>query len=82
MDKYIKLLLIKLSYKHDKVIITHIQSYNKEYNKITSIYKLIIKDKSEEWIDDIYEKYDTINIDCHNKRELIQEMMRCVEEKN
>lgn len=82
MDKYIKLLLIKLSNKYDKVTITHIQSYNKEYNKITSIYKLIIKDKSEEWIDDIYEKYDTTNIDCHNKRELIQEMMRCVEEKN
>lgn len=82
MDKYIKLLLIKLSYKHDKVIITHIQSYNKEYNKITNIYKLIIKDKSEDWIDDIYEKYNTRTIDCYNKRDLVQEMIKCVEGRN
>lgn len=80
MDKYIKLLLIKLSNKYDKVTITHIQSYNKEYNKITNIFKLIIKDKSDDWIDDIYEKYDTITIDCYNKRDLVQEMIKWVED--
>lgn len=80
MDKYIKLLLIQLSKKHDKVTITHIQSYNKEYNKITNIFKLTIKDKSEDWIDDIYEKYDTRTIDCYNKRELVQEMIKWVED--
>ena len=79
MDKYIKVLLIQLSKKHDKVLITHIQSYNKDYNKITNIFKLIIKDKSEDWIDDIYEKYDTTTIDCYNKRELVQEMIKWVE---
>ena len=56
MDKYIKILLIQLSEKHDKVLITHIQSYNKEYNKITNIFKLIIKDKSDDWIDMIQEQ--------------------------
>lgn len=80
MDKYIKLLLIQLSQKHDKVTITHIQSFNKEYNKITNIFKLTIKDKSDDWIDDIYERYDTNNIDCYNKRELVQEMMKWVED--
>lgn len=80
MDKYIKILLIQLSEKHDKVLITHIQSYNKEYNKITNIFKLIIKDKSNDWIDDIYERYDTTTRDCHNKRELILEMMKWVED--
>lgn len=80
MDKYIKLLLIELSKKHDKVSITHIQSYNKEYNKITNIFKLIIKDKSEDWIDDIYERYNTRTIDCYNKRELVQEMIKWVED--
>ena len=79
MDKYIKILLIKLSNKYDKVTITHIQSYNKEYNKITNIFKLSIKEKSKDWIDDIYEKYDTTNIDCYNKRELVQEMIKWVE---
>ena len=82
MDKYIKVLLIQLSQKHDKVLITHIQSYNKEYNKITNIFKLIIKDKSDDWIDDIYEKYNTRTVDCRNKRELVQEMIKCVEERN
>lgn len=80
MDKYIKLLLIELSKKHDKVSITHIQSYNKEYNKITNIFKLIIKDKSEDWIDDIYERYNVRTIDCYNKRELVQEMIKWVED--
>lgn len=80
MDKYIKILLIQLSEKHDKVLITHIQSYNKKYNKITNIFKLIIKDKSEYWIDDIYEKYDTTTIDCYNKRELVQEMIKWVQD--
>ena len=79
MDKYIKVLLIQLSQKHDKVLITHIQSYNQDYNKITNIFKLIIKDKSEDWIDDIYEKKDTTTIDCRNKRELVQEMIKWVE---
>ena len=79
MDKYIKILLIQLSQKHDKVLITHIQSYNKDYNKITNIFKLIIKNKSDDWIDDIYEKYDTTKIDCYNKRELVQEMIKWVE---
>ena len=80
MDKYIKILLIKLSNKYDKVTITHIQSYNKEYNKITNIFKLSIKEKSKDWIDDIYEKYDTTNIDCYNKRELVQEMIKWVQD--
>lgn len=80
MDKYIKLLLIELSKKHDKVSIIHIQSYNKEYNKITNIFKLIIKDKSEDWIDDIYERYNVRTIDCYNKRELVQEMIKWVED--
>lgn len=80
MDKYIKTLLIQLSQKHDKVLITHIQSYNKEYNKITNIFKLTVKDKSKEWIDDIYEKYDTRTIDCYNKRELVQEMIKWVKD--
>ena len=80
MDKYIKILLIQLSQKHDKVSITHIQSYNKDYNKITNIFKLIIKDKSEDWIDDIYERYNVRTIDCYNKRELVQEMIKWVED--
>lgn len=80
MDKYIKILLIQLSEKHDKVLITHIQLYNKEYNKITNIFKLIIKDKSNDWIDDIYERYDTRTIDCYNKRDLVQEMIKWVQD--
>ena len=71
MDKYIKLLLIQLSQKYDKVIITHIQTYNKKYNKISNIFKLVIKNNNKNNI-----------IDLYNKKELVQEMMKWLEEKN
>lgn len=68
MDKYIKIMLIKLSNKYDKVTITHIQSYNKEKNKLVNIYKFRIKDKRK-----------VKSIDCYSKRTLVQEMMKWVE---
>lgn len=69
MDKYIKIMLIKLSNKYDKVTITHIQSYNREKNKLINIYKLVIKNKGK-----------VRTIDCYSKRTLVQEMIKWVED--
>lgn len=66
MDKYVKMLFIKLSQKY-KVTITTIMFYNDEHKSIGNIIKLKIANKADG---------KTIKIaDFSNKRDLVSEMM-------
>lgn len=69
MDKYIKMLLIKLSPKY-KIIITTIMFYNDETNKFSNIIKLKITHK-------FTGQKETI--DCNGKRALISELIKWAE---
>ena len=70
MDKYIKMLLIKLSPKY-KVVVTTIMFYDDENQKFSNIIKLKVTDKTK--------KKDFFT-DCYGKRALISELMKWAEE--
>ena len=67
MDKYIKMLLIKISQKY-KVTITTIMSYDGEQNRVKNIYKIFIKSKETESV--LYDKA------VYNKRNLLSELVK------
>lgn len=67
MDKYIKMMLIKLSEKY-KATVTSIMFYDAEKQRIKTVVKLRIAHKgSNEAI---------AECSCYNKRELVGEMMK------
>lgn len=72
MEKYIKALLIQLNMKYEKATITTIQTYNKEYEKLSTFYKLTIKKKNKE----DKKKFIVTTMDCNGKRQLIEEMVK------
>lgn len=71
MDKYINMLFIQLSQKYKINIIT-IMSYNKEYGRISRLYKFVIDKKDE---NSIFPEFRE-SIEIRGKQSLIQEMMK------
>ena len=70
MDKYIKMLLIKLSPKY-KITVTTIMYYNDEKQKFSNIIKLRRKQRFDG------EVYTT---DCSGKRALVSELVKWLDE--
>ena len=66
MDRYIKMLLIKLSPDY-KITITTIMYYDDEKQRFHNIIKLYVKDRKT---------HKTKYIDCYGKRALVGELMR------
>ena len=66
LDKYIKMLLIKLSPKY-KITVTTIMFFDEEKERFSNIIKLYIKNK---------ETRKTEYIDCNGKRALVGELMK------
>ena len=67
VDKYIKILIIKISQKY-KITITNIMTYDDEDNRIKNIFKILIKEK--------YGKNALCEKTVYNKRSLISELMK------
>lgn len=70
MDKYIKMLIIKLSEKYH-VTVTTIMFSGNEAGRVSNVIKFKLMDKEREKI--IYTK------DCNGKRELVSEMVKWAE---
>lgn len=68
MDKYVKMLLTKLSPRY-KVTVTTIMYYDDENERFSNIIKLRMQSRSDGEIR---------NIECRGKRELIGELIKWV----